>query len=199
MVTFLVNNFRLAASNLCVYKYAALVLLKLAEYWRNLSPWRCHADRWLFYYKCLHLWRPKNGIHVSQYQEMQTKTMFWSLYLTRIRERICRDCIYSYTLSWCTNRAVPGRQGLLEFNIYNISNMDKSILCCARGNLKVRHISVFIIVLIETEKISQNNCVTKKIYFAMFPAAHYKQSPLRSEYGLLGHWALQVKDQFVVF
>jgi hypothetical protein len=49
VVTFLVNDFRLVASNLCVYKYAVLVLLMLAEYWRNLSPWRCHADRWLFY------------------------------------------------------------------------------------------------------------------------------------------------------
>lgn len=65
LVTFLVKNFVLAASNLCVCKYAAVLLLKLAEYWRNLSPWRCHAASWLFYCKCPHLWKPKSGIHVS--------------------------------------------------------------------------------------------------------------------------------------
>jgi hypothetical protein len=32
LVTFLVKNFVLAASNLCVCKYAAVLLLKLAEY-----------------------------------------------------------------------------------------------------------------------------------------------------------------------
>lgn len=37
-MTFLVNDFRLAASNLCVYKYAVLVLLKLAECTEETFP-----------------------------------------------------------------------------------------------------------------------------------------------------------------
>lgn len=57
----------------------------------------------------------------------------------------------------------------------------------------MKRISVFIILLVEIENISQNNCVTKQIYFAMFPAAHYRQSPQRSEYGLLGHEHYKLK------
>lgn len=171
VVTFLVNDFRLAASNLCVYKFAAVVLLKLAEYWRNLSPWRCHADSWLFYSKCLHLSKPKSGKNMS----FNTK---------RCRQRPCfgpyiwpesgKEFVgTAYVVTPCRGVPTgltngPGRQGVVECSINDNSHMDKSIICCARGNWKVKHISVFIILLVEIENISQNNCVTKRFILQCF-------------------------------
>lgn len=45
----------------------------------------------------------------------------------------------------------PGRLGILEFSINDNSDMDKRI-CCARRNCKVKHIQVFVILLVEIEK-----------------------------------------------
>jgi hypothetical protein len=70
-----------------------------------------------------------------------------------------------------TLRHGPERQAVQKHSIRKSSNIDNRIIWCTRENLSMKQTLVFISSLMETENISLNKYVTKKIHFA-FPAKH---------------------------
>jgi hypothetical protein len=83
-------------------------------------------------------------------------------------------------------RSVP------EYVIYKNSDAEETNLLW-QDTFTGEKIAVFIDLLMETENISPSRYVTQKIYFAMFPAAHCRQTPWKP-----ACLSLQFKDHLMV-